>query len=72
LGAANYTVYDQDGIAVTGLTESGITADGNGLYQIAPVSAVSKLLPGKHYVVKVGIVVDGQERITYKGIQVLE
>ena len=70
LGAANYTVYDSSGVAVVGLTQSGITADVNGRYAITPVSA-SLLTDLTHYSVKVGIVCDSIERIAYKGFTLL-
>lgn len=70
LGAANYTVYDVNGVAVAGLTQTGITADVNGRYQITPVSAIL-LSDLTHYNVKIGIVVDGVERIAYKGFTLL-
>lgn len=70
LGAANYTVYDSSGIAVVGLTQSGITADGNGRFIITPVLA-TLLSDLTHYSVKIGIVVDGQERISYRTFTLL-
>ena len=70
LGAANYTVYDVNGTAVVGLTQSGITADANGRYHITPVSA-ALLTDLTHYSVKVGIVAHGVERIAYKGFTLL-
>lgn len=70
LGVANYTVYDSTGTAVVGLTQSGITADSNGRFIITPVSA-TLLTDLTHYSVKVGIVVDGVERISYRGFTLL-
>ena len=70
LGVANYTVYDAAGTAVAGLTQSSITADVNGRFQITPASAVL-LTDLTHYSVKVGIVIDGVERIAYKGFTLL-
>lgn len=70
LGAANYTVYDAAGNAVAGLTQSGITADVNGRFQITPVSA-ALLTDLTHYNVKIGIVYKGIERIAYKGFSLL-
>lgn len=70
LGAANYTVYDADGIAVAGLSETGLVADVNGRFKITPASAVP-LSDLTHYSVKVGIVVNGIERIAYKGFTLL-
>jgi hypothetical protein len=70
LGAANYTVYDSAGVAVAGLTQSGITPDVNGRYFITPVSAIL-LTDLTHYSVKVGIIVDSVERIRYKTFTLL-
>lgn len=70
LGVANYTVYDSAGVAVAGLTETGITADVNGRFQITPVSAIL-LTDLTHYSVKIGIVCDGLERVAYKGFTLL-
>ncbi len=70
LGIANYTVYDAAGVAVSGLTQSGLTADANGRFQTTPVSAVL-LTDLTHYSVKIGIVVDGVERISYRGFTLL-
>jgi hypothetical protein len=70
LGVANYTVYDKDGIAVAGLTQSGLVADSNGRFQITPVSAIL-LTDLTHYSVKIGIVVDNVERISYRGFTLL-
>lgn len=70
LGTANYTVYDVNGVAVSGLSETGLTADANGRYQITPVSAIL-LTDLTHYSVKVGIVSYGVERVSYKGFTLL-
>lgn len=70
LGVANYTVYDSLGVAVPGLTQSGIVADVNGRFALTPVSA-TLLTDLTQYTVKIGIVVDGVERISYKGFTLL-
>lgn len=70
LGVANYTVYDSSGNAVVGLTQSGITADVNGRFQISPVSA-TLLTDLTHYTVKIGIVYNGREHIANKGFTLL-
>lgn len=70
LGTANYTVYDSSGAVVSGLTQSGITADVNGRFHITPVSA-TLLTDLTHYNVKIGVVVHGIERISYKGFSLL-
>jgi hypothetical protein len=70
LGTASYTVYDSSGNAVVGLTQSGITADVNGRFQISPVSA-TLLTDLTHYTVKVSINYKNFEHIAYKGFTLL-
>lgn len=70
VGQANYTIYDSSGNAVVGLTQSGISADVNGRFQISPVSA-TLLTDLTHYTVKVGIVYKGIEHVAYKGFTLL-
>lgn len=70
LGAANYTVYDANGTTVAGLTQSGISADVNGRYKITPVAA-TLLTDLTHYNVKIGIVINGAEKVGYKGFTLL-
>lgn len=70
LGTAGYTVYDKDGVAVVGLTESGLTADVNGRFKTTPISA-ALLTDLTHYTVKVEIVVEGINHIAYKGFTLL-
>lgn len=70
LGTANYQVYDVNGNVVIGLSETGITADANGRFQATAVSA-ALLTDLTHYSVKIGIVVDGIERVAYKGFTLL-
>lgn len=66
LGVANYQVFDASGNAVVGMSGSGITADINGRFIITPVA--SSLVDLTHYTVKIGIVVEGIERVSYRGI----
>lgn len=68
LGAANYQIYDASGTAIVGLSQTGITADSNGRYQITPVSA-ALLVDLSHYSVKVGAIVNGVERVAYHVLQ---
>jgi hypothetical protein len=70
LGTASYTVYDKDGTAVSGLTESGLSADSNGRYKTTAVSA-TLLTNLTHYTVKIAITVNGIERVSYKGFTLL-
>lgn len=68
LGTASYTIYDAAGNAVSGLTQSGMTANGNGEFHITPVSAVL-LTDLTHFRANVSITVDGALRTTYRGFQ---
>lgn len=70
IGTANYTVYDAAGTAVVGLSQSGITADGNGRYIITPVSAIL-LTDLTIFSVKIGVVIDGVERVSYKTMSLM-
>ncbi len=70
LGTASYQVYDVNGVAVSGLTQTGITADVNGRFIITPVSAIL-LTDLTHYSVKVAIIAQGVERVAYKGFTLL-
>lgn len=70
LGNASYSIYDKNGNAVAGLTESGITPDGQGLYQTTPVSAIL-LTDLTHYVAKITIEVAGENRTVFKGFSLL-
>lgn len=70
LGTASYQVYDKSGNAVVGVTETGLTADVNGLYHTTPVSA-ALLTDLTHYVAKVTISVAGKNRVVFKGFTLL-
>jgi hypothetical protein len=70
LGTASYTIYDVDGVAVVGLTESGIVADGNGRFQITPVSAIL-LTDLTHFTATINIEIDGVVRQSIKGFTLL-
>lgn len=67
LSPADYAVYDADGNAVSGMSQSNISPDVNGFYEITPVSAAS-LVDLTHYVVKITINYDGETYINYRGI----
>lgn len=71
LGAGSYTVYDADDNAVAGLTQSGITANVNGVYVITPASAAG-LEPFVNYRIKITIVYDSVSYTSYKGFTVGE
>lgn len=58
LGDAVYVIRDKNGVAVAGLTESGIAPDVNGYFHITPVSA-ALIYDLTHYVLEIDIPVDG-------------
>lgn len=68
LGTASYTIYDAAGNPVSGLTQSGMTANGLGEYHITPVSAVL-LTDLTHFRASISITVDSAVRTTYRGFQ---
>jgi hypothetical protein len=70
LGTASYQIYDKSGNAVVGLTQSGITADVNGLFHTTPVAA-TLLADLTHYTARVTIEVAGQDRTVHKGFTLL-
>jgi hypothetical protein len=57
LGTASYVIYDKNGSLVPGMAQSGIAADAQGFYQIAPVASVLDL-EYNLYSVKATITVD--------------
>lgn len=61
LGTASYQIYDVNGVAVGGMTESGITPDSNGLYEITEISSVLST-DLSLYFAKVTITVDAVPR----------
>jgi len=67
---ASYQIYDKSGVAVVGLSQTGITPDGQGLFHITPVSALL-LTDLTHYTAKITINVAGQDRVAVKGFTLL-
>lgn len=70
LGTASYQVYDKNGVAVVGLSESGIAADVNGQFHTTPVSA-ALLTDLTHYTAVITISVAGKNRVSSKGFTLL-
>lgn len=70
LGTASYTVYNKEGASL-GISQSGITADVNGLFKTTPVLA-SALSDLTHYTVIFTITADGALRKGAVGITVAE
>jgi hypothetical protein len=61
LGTASYLLRDKNGTAVSGLTQTGMTADANGYYHSTAVSA-ALIYDLTHFVIEVVISVDGEAR----------
>lgn len=59
LSTATYRIRDKSGTLVSGLTQSGVTADVNGYFKITPVSA-ALLYDLTHFVFEVEMSVDNQ------------
>lgn len=70
LGTASYQIYDRLGVAVLGLTQSGITADSNGFFHTTPVSAIL-LTDLTHYTARITIYIAGKQRTVSKGFSLL-
>lgn len=70
LGTASYTVYNKEGASL-GISQSGITADVNGLFKTTPVLATA-LNDLTHYTVIFTITADGAARKGAVGITVAE
>lgn len=66
LTTAAYTVYDNNG-NIIGMSESGIAPDGNAQFKITPINA-SAINDLTHYVVKLSVGAEGQNRTGYVGI----
>lgn len=67
LGTASYQIYDRAGLPIVGLSESGITANAQGLYIITPVPNTLEEA-SVHYNVKVTINVDSEDRVDFIAI----
>lgn len=70
LGTANYIVYDSSGTPVAGLSQTGITPDITGKFYGTLVSAIL-ITDLTLYTVKIGIEIDGVERVSYKAVSLL-
>lgn len=70
LGTASYIIYDKTGTAVSGLAQTGITADVNGFFHITPVAA-TLLTDLTHYTAKLTINIAGTDRVVAKGFSLL-
>lgn len=71
LGTASYQIYDKDGVAITGLTQSGISPDGGSLYKTTPVAA-TLMYDLSHYTAKVTITYDTVNYLNVLGLTIGE
>lgn len=67
LGDGQYLVRDKDGALVSGMSETGITADVNGYYHTTPVAA-PLVYDLTHYLLEIAMDVDGTERTATIGL----
>ena len=58
LGAGSYVLYDKNGNLVPGMSQTGITPDSEGFYEIAPIPSILDL-EHNFYAAKTTVVVDG-------------
>lgn len=70
LGTASYQIYDHDGNPVSGMSETGITATGAGLFNITPIP--STLDNETNYIARIAITVDGVTRSEIVSIAFVE
>ena len=63
----SYQFYDKTGAAVSGLSQTSLAADGNGLFHITATSAAN-ILPLNHYVIKISMIYDGSTKESYRGL----
>ena len=71
LGTCSYSIYDKFGVAVSGLTQSGITVDGNGFFIATPVSAAS-IQDLTHYSIRVTVQADSVARTSVLSLNIGE
>jgi hypothetical protein len=70
LGTASFSIYDKDGILV-GISQTGLVANGDGLYKSTPVSAAS-LTDLTHYTALFSVTADSVVRKGAVGITIAE
>lgn len=71
LGDAEYRVFNRSGSLVSGLSQTGMSANAEGIYTATAVSAAS-LLDLNHYLVEVTIAYGGTDRVAMVPIGVVE
>lgn len=67
LGNASYRIRDKAGVAVSGMTQTGITPDVNGYFRITAVSA-ALIYDLNHYLFEIEIPYDGVEKSATIGL----
>lgn len=71
LGTASYLIRDKNGVAVSGLIESGLVADVNGYYHSTPVSA-DPIYDLTHFIIEITISVNNVSRKSALGMGIGE
>jgi len=68
LGTASFKIYDEDEIEIISLTQTGLTANAEGVYQLTPTDS-SGLDPFANYRVRIAIVHNSATIESYVGLQ---
>lgn len=71
LGDAEYRVFNRSGSLVSGLSQTGMSANAEGIYTATAVSAAS-MLDLNHYLVEVTIGYGGTDRVAMVPVGVVE
>lgn len=71
LGDAEYRVFNRSGAVVGGLSETGLSANAEGIFTASAVSAAS-LMDLNHYLVEVTISYGGSDRVSIVPVGIVE
>jgi hypothetical protein len=71
LGDAEYRIFNRSGALVSGLSETGLSPDAEGIYTASSVSAAN-LLDLNHYLVEITISYGGTDRVGMVPVGVVE
>ena len=69
LGTASYQAYSVDGVAISGLSETGLTANANGVFIITPAVIPSYIDTSSAYNIKVTLTVNGVTKSDFIKVQ---
>lgn len=71
LGTAAIKVYDEDEVEITSLAQSGLSANVNGVFKLAPIVATD-LAAFQHYRVRIQITYNSQLQTGFRGFTIGE